>query len=134
MSDEQVPQANANGWTDLRIEIIIGTLLRSGVILSAAVILFGAVLYLAHHGHEIPNYTAFHGEPESLKSPIEILQGVMHMSARAIIQFGLLLLIATPVARVLFSAIAFALERDVMYVVITLIVLAVLLFSLFGLI
>ena len=133
MSDEQVPQANANGWTDLRIEIIIGTLQRSGVILSAAVILFGAVLYLAHHGHEIPNYTAFHGEPESLKSPIEILQGVMHMSARAIIQFGLLL-IATPVARVLFSAIAFALERDVMYVVITLIVLAVLLFSLFGLI
>ena len=54
------------------------------------------------------------------------------MSARAIIQLGLLLLIATPVARVLFSAIAFALERDSMYVVITLIVLAILLYSLLG--
>ena len=132
MSDEQLSPAEAGGWTDLRIEIIIGTLLRSGVILAASVILFGAVLYLAHHGHEIPNYRAFHGEPESLKSPIEIFQGVMHMSARAIIQFGLLLLIATPVARVLFSAVAFALERDVMYVIITLIVFGVLVFSLFG--
>ena len=54
------------------------------------------------------------------------------MNGRAIIQLGLLLLIATPVARVLFSAIAFAIERDYMYVVITLIVLAILLYSLFG--
>ena len=45
---------------------------------------------------------------------------------------GLLLLIATPVARVLFSAIAFAIERDGMYVVITLVVLAILMLSLFG--
>ena len=102
------------------------------MILAAAVVLFGAVLYLARHGHEIPNYTAFHGEPESLKSPVDIFQGVMQMNARAIIQLGLLLLIATPVARVLFSAIAFAMERDRMYVVITLIVFAILMFSLFG--
>jgi uncharacterized membrane protein len=132
MSDQQIPAEQASGWNDFRIEIIIGTLLRTGVILAASVVLFGAVLYLTRHGHEVPNYTSFHGEPESLKSPVEIFQGVMHMSARAIIQLGLLLLIATPVARVLFSAIAFALERDPMYVVITLIVLAILLFSLFG--
>ena len=122
----------ASTWTDLRIEIIIGTLLRSGVILAAAVVLFGAVLYLVRHGHEVQVYTAFHGEPESLKRPVEIFQGVLHLSARAIIQLGLLLLIATPVARVVFSAIAFALERDTMYVFITLFVLAVLLYSLFG--
>ena len=132
MSDQQIPAEQASGWNDFRIEIIVGTLLRTGVIIAAAVVLFGAVLYLTRHGHEIPNYASFHGEPESLKSPVEIFQGVMHMSARAIIQLGLLLLIATPVARVLFSAIAFALERDPMYVVITLIVLAILLFSLFG--
>jgi uncharacterized membrane protein len=132
MSDQQIPAEQASGWNDFRIEIIIGTLLRTGVILAASVVLFGAVLYLTRHGHEVPNYASFHGEPESLKNPVEIFQGVMHMSARAIIQLGLLLLIATPVARVLFSAIAFALERDPMYVVITLIVLAILLFSLFG--
>jgi uncharacterized membrane protein len=54
------------------------------------------------------------------------------MSARAIIQLGLLLLIATPVARVAFSAVAFAIEHDYMYVVITLIVLAILSYSLFS--
>jgi uncharacterized membrane protein len=119
-------------WDDFRIEIIVGHLLRTGVILAASVVLIGGVLYLSRHGHEVPDYAAFHGEPESLKSPVDIIQGVMQLNARAIIQFGLLLLIATPVARVLFSAIAFAIERDFMYVVITLVVLAVLLFSLFG--
>ena len=117
-------------WNDQRIEIIIGTLLRTGVMLAATVVLIGGVLYLARHGHEVPNYTTFHGEPESLKSVRDIVHGALGGSARAIIQLGLLLLIATPVARVVFSAIAFAVERDYMYVVITLIVLGVLLYSL----
>ena len=47
-------------------------------------------------------------------------------------QLGLLLLIATPVARVIFSAIVFAVENDRMYLLFTLLVLAVLLYSLFG--
>ena len=125
-------QNDSAQWNDQRIEVIIGTLLRTGVILAAAVVLFGGVLYLTRHGHEIPNYTSFHGEPESLKNPVDIFHGVTGMSARAIIQLGLLLLIATPVARVAFSAVAFAIERDAMYVVVTLIVLAILLYSLFA--
>jgi uncharacterized membrane protein len=123
---------SAQNWDDQRIEIIIGALLRTGVILAAAVVFFGAVVYLAHHGREIPNYAVFHGEPENLKSASDIAHDALGISGRAIIQLGLLLLIATPVARVLFSAIAFAIERDYMYVVITLIVLAILLYSLFG--
>ena len=47
-------------------------------------------------------------------------------------QLGLLLLIATPIARVMFSAVVFAIDRDRMYVGFTLLVLAVLLYSLFG--
>jgi uncharacterized membrane protein len=132
MSDESLTAAKPGSWNDQRIEIIIGTLLRTGVILAAAVVLFGGVLYVARHAHEIPNYRTFHREPENLKSPREIVHGVVRMSAPAIIQLGLLLLIATPVARVAFSAVAFAIEGDRMYVVITLIVLAVLLYSLFG--
>ena len=120
------------GWTDLRIEIIIGSLLRAGVLLAASVVLIGGVFYLARHGHETVNYTTFHGEPEALKSIPAVVDGIVSLSARAIIQFGLLLLIATPIARVAFSAIAFALEKDYMYVVITLIVLGVLLYSLLG--
>jgi len=132
MSNETVTAEKAGTWNDQRIEIIIGTLLRTGVILAAAVVLAGGVLYLVRHGHEIPHYATFTGQPESLKSPRDIVHGVMGMSARAIIQLGLLLLIATPVARVAFSAIAFAIERDYMYVVITLIVLGILSYSLFA--
>ncbi len=117
-------------WDDQRIEVIIGTLLRTGVILAASVVFFGGVLYLLRHGHEVPNYISFHGEPESLKSVHDIVHGALAGSARAIIQLGLLLLIATPVARVAFSAVAFAIEHDSMYVVITLIVLGILLYSL----
>ncbi len=132
MTDAPNSAKKPEAWDDFRIEIIVGHLLRTGVILAASVVLIGGVLYLSRHGHEVPDYATFHGESENLKRPLDIIQGVMQLNARAIIQLGLLLLIATPVARVLFSAIAFAIERDGMYVVITLIVLAVLLFSLFG--
>lgn len=123
---------NAKGWTDQRIEIIIGSLLRAGVLLAAAVVLIGGVLYEVRHGQEIVNYTTFHGEPEALKRIPAVVEGVLAFRASAIIQLGLLLLIATPIARVLFSAAAFAIEKDYLYVVITLIVLAVLLYSLLG--
>lgn len=121
---------NQKSWTDLRIEVIIGSLLRAGVLLAATVVLAGAVLYLVRHGHEVVAYTSFHGVPDELKTFAGIFHGVVSFRARAIIQLGLLLLIATPIARVLFSAFAFALERDYMYVGITLMVLAILLYSL----
>jgi uncharacterized membrane protein len=78
------------------------------------------------------NFSAFHGEPEALRSVAGIIHGALDLSGQAIIQLGLLILIATPVARVAFSAVAFAIERDFLYVWITLFVLAVLLYSLLG--
>jgi uncharacterized membrane protein len=123
---------STRSWDDLRIEVIIGALLRTGVILAAAVVLIGGVIYLAHHGCDAVNFGTFHGEPEALRSPTGIIHGTLHLSGRAIIQLGLLILIATPVARVAFSAVAFAIEHDYLYVWITLFVLAVLLYSLFG--
>jgi uncharacterized membrane protein len=122
---------SARDWNDQRIEVIIGTLLRTGVLLAASVVFLGVVIYLARHGSEVPNYKIFHGEPDSLTSIRAIVHGTLSMSGRAIVQLGLLLLIATPVARVLFSAIAFAIERDYLYVFITLVVLGILLYSLF---
>jgi uncharacterized membrane protein len=121
---------STQSWNDQRIEIIIGTLLRTGVILAASVVLLGGILFLIHHGHDVADYATFHGEPENLKSVSQIVHGALAGSARAIIQLGLLLLIATPVARVIFSAIAFAIEHDYLYVGITAIVLGVLLYSL----
>ena len=54
MSDENVVAQKPGTWNDQRIEIIIGTLLRTGVILAAAVVLFGGVVYLVRHGQEVP--------------------------------------------------------------------------------
>jgi uncharacterized membrane protein len=93
-------------------------------------VLLGGILYLVQHGSETPNYSQFHGVPDSLNTVSGIAAGALHGSALAIIQFGLLMLIATPVARVVFSVFAFLYERDYLYVVISAIVLAVLAYSL----
>ena len=119
-------------WTDQRVEIIIGNLLRAGVLLAAATVLAGGATYLARHGMAAPLYQVFRGEPSDLRSITGILADAATFRGRNIIQLGILLLIATPVARVAFSVVAFALERDRLYVVVTLMVLAVLLFSLAG--
>jgi uncharacterized membrane protein len=117
-------------WTDERLDLIIGHLLRGGVLLAAAVVTLGGALYLARYGHTAPNFRVFRGEPADLRSLPGILTDLLSLRRRAIIQFGLLLLIATPVARVSFSLYAFARERDRTYVVVTLVVLVTLLYSL----
>jgi len=114
-----------------RFEQLLGNLLRIGVLLAAFVVLLGGVLYLIRHGEELPDGKVFHGEPPELRKPSGIVKNAMHFRGRGIIQLGLLLLVATPVARVAFSVFGFLRERDYTYVVLTLIVLAVLLFSLF---
>jgi len=119
-------------WTDQRVEIIIGNLLRLGVSLSAAVVLFGACIYLARHGTAPVNYRVFREAPADLRHTSGIVRDALEFEGRGWIQLGLLLLIATPIVRVAFASVAFALERDRMYVVFTLIVLAVLLYSLTG--
>ena len=119
-------------WTDQVVEEWIGTLLRVGVTLAAAVVLFGGCVYLGRHGHAAPRYHVFVSEPTDLRTISGIIKDVMAFRGRGLIQLGLLLLIATPVARVAFSVVAFAIERDRVYVVVTLIVLAILTFSLAG--
>ena len=119
-------------WTDEHVETIIGNLLRWGVAIAAAVVLAGAVLYLARHAVERPNYQVFRGEPADLKTIGGIWRQAATEHGRGCIQLGLLLLIATPLARVAFSLFAFARQRDRLYVVVTLIVLSVLLYSLLG--
>ncbi len=119
-------------WRDRRIEVVLGNLLRTGVLLSAAVVLCGACIYLVRHSHEPANYRVFRGEPSDLRTIPGVVRSVIKEQGRGLIQLGLLLLIATPIARVVFSVVGFAIERDRMYVAFTLIVLAVLLYSLLG--
>jgi len=119
-------------WTDKRIENILGNLLRAGVVFSAVIVFCGAVVYLARHGRAHADYRVFQGEPSELRSVPGIVRDAVDVSGRGIIQLGLLFLIATPVARVIFSIWGFAAEHDRMYVVFTVIVLAILIFSLVG--
>jgi uncharacterized membrane protein len=119
-------------WTDQYVEELIGTLLRAGVTLAAAVVLFGGTVYLVRHGLAAPQYHVFVGEPTDLRRLSGIVKDALAFRGRGLIQLGLLLLIATPIARVAFSVAAFALQGDRLYVVVTLIVLAVLIYSLAG--
>lgn len=118
------------GWNDRRIESVLGNILRAGVVLSAVIVLLGGILYFFQGGGRTPEFHVFQGVPGCTLGNMDIIRGVLGLRGPCIIMLGLLLLIATPVARVLFSAIAFALEGDRTYVVITLVVLALLLVSL----
>ncbi len=121
----------ARDQRDERVENLLGNLLRLGVGLAALVVLIGAVLYLMQHGADIAEGQTFQGEPEHLRSPQGIVANAFSGRGRGVIQLGLLLLIATPVARVAFSVVAFAWQRDYLYISLTLFVLAVLLVSIF---
>jgi uncharacterized membrane protein len=128
-----LPEASEKGvWTDQKLENLVGNLLRTGVTLSAVVVFCGGVIYLTRHGRQPANYRIFQGEPPDFKSISGIIREVFQFRGRGIIQFGLLLLIATPVFRVALSIWGFAAEHDRMYIIFTSIVLAVLLYSLLG--
>src|SRR5207244_5762039 len=116
--------------TDTGIERMVSVLLRTGVLVSGAVVLAGGIYYLLRHGREAVDHHTFHSQPSIDRIASEIIKGAIALRARSIIQLGVLLLIATPIARVALSLVGFALERDRTYVVITAIVLAILLFSL----
>lgn len=90
------------------------------------------VLYLTRHGLEAPNYHVFRGEPELFRSPSGVATSVIAGRYRGLIQLGLLLLIATPIARVVLALFVFMRQRDWTYILVTLIVFTGLVVSLFA--
>lgn len=114
---------------DAAMDLMIGRLLRTGVAVSATVIVAGAAMFLVRHGGERVDYHTFHELPHSLTSPVGIVRGALHGDSRSVIQAGMLLLIATPIARVVLAMVAFFQRRDLLYVAISGVVLLVLLSS-----
>jgi|SRR5208283_3802823 len=119
-------------WNDERIELIVGIFLRVGVIIASVFVLSGGIFYLAKYATDFPEYKIFSGEPADLRSVHGIVADAFSLRSRGIIQFGLFLLMCTPVAWVAFLLFAFAKERDRAYVIVASIVLAELLFSIVG--
>ncbi len=128
----QAPGSRAQ--QDQNLEYAIATLLRIGVTAAAVLVLAGGVLALRHSGTPAPDYRTFHS-PDSGQSPaISSIGGIFtHLldgSGAAVIGVGLLVLIATPILRVIFAAAGFARERDWLYTAISLLVFAILAYSL----
>ncbi|MEJ2689655.1 MAG: DUF1634 domain-containing protein [Deltaproteobacteria bacterium] len=117
-------------WNDSRVERLVGEFLRVGVIIASVVVLVGGIAYLVRYGAGLPEYRIFSGEPAALRYMPGILADALSLSSRGIIQFGLLLLMLTPVAWVAFLLFAFTRQRDGTYVVVSSVVLIALLFSL----
>lgn len=118
--------------TDQKIDEIMGVVLRTGVILAAAIVLVGGGLYLTRHPGAARDYRVFAGEPDTYRMASGIARDAVALHGRGFIQLGLLVLIATPIARVAFSLFAFLWQKDWTYVVVTATVLGLLIYSLLG--
>lgn len=119
-------------WSDEEVDRLLAGVLRAGVVTAAALVGVGAVIYLSKYGAQEPRLSEFLGEPGDLTSVSGIMLAALARRGRGLIQLGLLLLIATPIARVAFSLVAFVWQRDWLYVGVTTLVLSLLLMSFFG--
>lgn len=128
---------NHNDEQTLRVELFIAQLLRWGVVISFVIVAtgIGAVVVTGQTGYhqirldDVASVVQYRVRPDFPNSLGGVLSGLIALKPYAIIALGLLVLIAIPVARVAVSVVAFALERDWLYVVITAFVLAMLLLS-----
>jgi uncharacterized membrane protein len=116
---------------DLQMEITVSRMLRVGVTAAALVVLLGAILYLSRAPGTVPDYIHFHGTPGAADKISPVLRGVRRLESSSIIRLGILILIATPILRVAFCLYSFASQKDKIYVAVSGIVLAVLLYSFF---
>ena len=119
-----------NRWSDTEVEQMIGRLLQIGVLISATIVLIGGTMFLIQHGRAPVGFHDFSTTPTPLWSLGGIIHGALALDSASIVQLGLVLLIATPVMRVALTLVAFAVQRDRLYVMLTALVLALLLYGL----
>lgn len=116
-------------FTDLDLNRSVGNLLRLGVILSVATSLIGFIK-LFTEGFKMPRkYNLLNMGDSSEKVWGSFWDSLCKGEGMAIIQLGILLLIVTPLVRIIFALIGYLKEKDYTYVVISLIVLTIMLVS-----
>lgn len=119
-------------WGQRDLDIFVGKLLRYGCYTACVITLIGGLIYILQSNGHMPDYRPIPGHHNSFEGVIAylrelntIIPAMFHFDGAAIIQFGVVVLIATPIMRVAFSALAFLAEKDYLYVGITLLVLAI---------
>jgi uncharacterized membrane protein len=115
--------------SDQGLDVSVAVVLRIGITLSAAVVILGGVLLGNHLFGAVPDYTHFQPGDPGLRSVMGIVQGAVNFTPKSIIQLGLLLLIATPVARVVLCIVGFARQHNILYVAVSTIVFVILILS-----
>lgn len=110
-----------NGMNEL-----IGNTLRIGVFTACIIALLGGIYYLATtSGHPVPDYATFHKGAVSYTTFEGIVRGAFSLSATEWMQLGVVVLMLTPIMRVVLSLVDFSIQRDWLYMAITAIVLVV---------
>ncbi|MDP4151003.1 MAG: DUF1634 domain-containing protein [Bacteroidota bacterium] len=110
---------------DSRMGKIIGNLLRFGVLIASVIVLTGGTFYLFRHGKEYPHYRKFAAGSQATSIISNSFADALHGKGRSIILLGLLVLVATPIMRIAASVIGYLLEKDYLYLLLTLAVLAI---------
>jgi uncharacterized membrane protein len=116
-------------FQDKDLQSFIGNLLRWGVLIAMGIVVVGLVLYLFQYGRSAADYSTF--DPGGTFRLDRFYAALKTGDSKAIMELGVIALIATPVARVLFTMIGFWLEKDRLYTLIAFLVLCIIAYSLF---
>jgi len=116
--------------TTTAMEKKLGSLLLIGTLLATAIVLFGGVWYLVQNGATSVDFHLLQNVP--LISTVSVWQSALSFSPLGIVQFGLLVLVATQIMRVSVLFIFYLLQRNVWFSMFCGFVLVMLIYSLFS--
>ncbi len=116
-------------FQDKDLQSFVGNLLRWGVLIAMGIVIIGLVLYLFQYGRSVADYSTF--DAEGTFQLRRFYTALKAGDSKAIMELGVIALIATPIARVLFTMIGFWLEKDRLYTFIAFLVLCIIAYSLF---
>lgn len=117
-------------FTDSDLQSIIGNVLRYGVLLALVTSLIGGVVLFMTQPDKKIDFSTFNEKDENIFIVFQrLFEGLQHGDGESIIFLGIILLFLTPAIRLILSLFSFFLEKDWLYIFITLIVISIIVFS-----
>lgn len=122
---------SSTSFNDKDFQKIIANVLRYGVWIALSIALIGGVLLLFQDSNKIVDFQFFTENDHNILVVFQnSIQGVLQGQGEAIVFLGIFFLFLTPVMRILLSLFSFYKEKDLLYVIITLLVILIILLSL----